>query len=68
MTTRNEKLLTSFTEYLTAHPDERFWQALRNWSKYDIVSVIDSDSEVWRDTFYWEDMRHDASRNPNDKA
>lgn len=30
---KNNKLLSSFSEYCLEHPDERFWQALRNWSK-----------------------------------
>lgn len=34
---KNVKLLRSFVEYCTANPDMRFWQALRNWSKYNFV-------------------------------
>jgi len=29
---RHHELLTEFTEYCKEHPQERFWQALRNWS------------------------------------
>jgi hypothetical protein len=29
---KNAELLGGFTGYCLAHPDERFWQALRNWS------------------------------------
>lgn len=32
MATRNSKQLESFVEYCQAHPEERFWQAIRNWS------------------------------------
>ena len=31
--------LWSFIQYCLAHPDERFWQALRNWSKYEFIYV-----------------------------
>ena len=27
------KLLVSFTDYCVAHPEQRFWQALRNWAR-----------------------------------
>ena len=30
--TRNSKVLEDFTRYCIEHPEERFWQALRNWS------------------------------------
>lgn len=30
-------LLENFTYYCKAHPEERFWQALRNWSDYDFI-------------------------------
>jgi len=60
--TRNSELLTSFVVYCEAHPDERFWQALRNWCGYPFVLVcktlkgsyvsrVEGDCE---DTFYWE--------------
>lgn len=28
---------TSFATYAKAHPEERFWQALRNWSGHDFI-------------------------------
>lgn len=31
-TSKNEELLTEFKEYCEAHPEQRFWQALRNWN------------------------------------
>ena len=31
------KQLESFIKYCKEHPDERFWQALRNWSEYDFI-------------------------------
>jgi hypothetical protein len=36
---RNAKTLASFVSYCKAHPSERFWQALRNWSGFKFVWV-----------------------------
>jgi hypothetical protein len=45
---RNSVVLASFVAYCKAHPDERFWQALRNWcGKYNFIYAN-------IDTFYWE--------------
>lgn len=30
--TRNSEVLASFVDYCIANPDQRFWQALGNWS------------------------------------
>lgn len=62
-TTKNKKLLKSFVDYCTAHPELRFWQALRAWSGAEAilyrqvtpkkeagVGVFDLEC---RDTFYW---------------
>jgi hypothetical protein len=61
--TRNSKLLESFVTYCRQHPDERFWQALRNWSgafnfifashtgPHDLATFSVTDLH---DTFYWE--------------
>ncbi len=60
MKTRNSEVLADFVQYCTTHPDERFWQALRNWSGYMAVGVTDTFSfdkggyVDHRDTFYWE--------------
>ena len=35
--THNSEVLASFAEYCKEHPDERFWQALRNWSGYPFI-------------------------------
>lgn len=47
-------LLLSFTTYCHEHPEERFWQALRNWAGvafiYTSPKLID-DKDV-EDTFY----------------
>jgi len=55
---KNVKLLKSFTRYCTKHPEERFWQALRNWSGYthilkaDRFSVQSNMFYGIKDTFY----------------
>ena len=40
---RSEEALHSFMRYCFEHPDERFWQALRNWSKYEYILGYDGD-------------------------
>lgn len=49
---RSEPLLQSFIEYCKDHPEQRFWQALRNWCKWPFVCVADGTETL--DTFYWE--------------
>ena len=50
--TRNSELLRTFTEYCNLKPQERFWQALRNWSGADFIQFV---RDKWdADTFYWE--------------
>lgn len=50
-------MLKSFISYCEAHPDERFWQALRNWVGWDRVLVANGhlESDPLQDTFYWEE-------------
>lgn len=53
---KNAKLLADFTRYCESHPDERFWQALRNWSGWGFIFVsndVDMNIEKSADTFYW---------------
>jgi hypothetical protein len=68
METRNSKVLASFVAYCKAHPSERFWQALCNWSGVNFILVANSvlfstiDSISYRDeedTFHWEGRIHD---------
>ena len=33
MTTRNSEKLESFVAYCQSNPNQRFWQALRNWTR-----------------------------------
>lgn len=49
---KNEKLLKDLIEYCKDHPEERFWQALRNWAAADFIFVEKSGEMV--DTFFWE--------------
>jgi hypothetical protein len=61
MTTRNSEVLASFVAYCESHPEERFWQALRNWTRYSLILAVPvgdgylSDGDGFRyDTFHWE--------------
>lgn len=50
---KNSQLLQDFVIYCDEHPDERFWQALRNWAEVPriLVGLRDGSTE---DTFYFE--------------
>ena len=50
----NEK---EFAEFREAHPEQRFFQALRNFLKVDRIEVVYPEDEqlVREDTFYWQD-------------
>jgi hypothetical protein len=37
MPNKNSQALNDFVRYCKAHPDERFWQALRNWSRFQFI-------------------------------
>lgn len=64
---KSAKLLREFVKYCKEHPEERFWQALRNWAgvnflwvskfRYDDYRYCESlksfTNEI-EDTFYWE--------------
>lgn len=57
---KSKKTLDSFVTYCENHPEERFWQALRNWSGSSfILFSANYDLETGRfegieDTFYKE--------------
>jgi hypothetical protein len=52
---KNAELLSSFASYCIAHPKERFWQALRNWSGADYILWCSADAGAQdQDTFLWE--------------
>lgn len=56
--TKNSETMGEFAEYCRTHPNERFWQALRNWSGQSFTVaggpgwVEDAENSV--DTFNWE--------------
>ena len=56
------KTLKSFVNYCLAHPQERFWQALRNWSGYNFIFgskeyTFKIEESHLEDTFYIEDEK-----------
>lgn len=57
---KSQKQLESFTAYCKLHPEERFWQALKNWSGADYVFMQRSEKKnnlyitINEDTFYKE--------------
>jgi hypothetical protein len=53
--TKADPLLAEFVRFCFEHPDQRFWQALRNWSKVKAI-FIEKKSECGSlmDTFYFE--------------
>jgi hypothetical protein len=64
---RDQKNKISFMNYLINHPEQRFWQIVRNWSGYPFVLGSNHwnyemfDSKYFKknkieieDTFYWE--------------
>lgn len=51
---RSGRTLTSFVLYCIAHPEERFWQALRNWCGYAFVYAAHTPGTP-HDTFSWEE-------------
>ena len=57
MTNKNIKLLKDFKKYCIKHPEQRFWQALRNWSGIPFI-MISKDGKFeyddLEDTFYFE--------------
>lgn len=57
---RSGRTLISFLVYCIAHPEERFWQALRNWCGANFVAVS-MRGNTWTDTFYWEGRDDDKA-------
>lgn len=49
---RHLTLLASFVHYSFTHPEERFWQALRNWSEASALLWTRGGQPV--DTYYCE--------------
>jgi hypothetical protein len=71
---RSDRALASFIDYCHNHPQQRFWQALRNWSKYDTILGVDGswfdltegiperDLVNFHDTFDLEDLEGTRER------
>lgn len=51
---RNKKQLDDFVKYGEKHPEQRFWQLLRNWSGVPFVG-ISYDNVAYKDTFFFEE-------------
>jgi hypothetical protein len=50
--------LDSFVKYCKDYPDQRFFQALRNWIQLNVSGkwnwLMVYDGKNYEDTFYWE--------------
>lgn len=53
---RNVESLRSFSLYCLDHPEQRFFQALRNWFGVGYIGMS-SNREDWQDTFNLEEGR-----------
>jgi hypothetical protein len=53
---KNIAILNDFIHYCIAHPDERFWQALRNWSEFKFIYANKDTrmNDAGEDTYYFE--------------
>jgi hypothetical protein len=54
MENNNSELLGDFSAYCAKHPEQRFWQALRNWAEVSFVYVATGEGADHRDTYYFE--------------
>jgi hypothetical protein len=45
-------LAEEFLEYCKTHPDQRFWQALCNWSNLPLIETVAGDGSR-EDTWNW---------------
>lgn len=60
---RHYGTLGAFLAYCMDHPEERFWQALRNWTGASFIHVVLPKADYGYtgeaiDTFYWEGRVH----------
>jgi hypothetical protein len=54
---KNKQILDDFIGYCVLHPEQRFWQALRNWAKVRYVYVSNDTVNYCPkiiDTYYFE--------------
>jgi len=61
---KNAALLAEFSRFCERHPEQRFWQALRNWSGQGFIYAsqhgplvldIKAIGRYMYDTFFWEE-------------
>jgi len=57
---KNEKLLVELIAYCQAHPEQRFWQAVRNWANVSHLFIGELDMKTLKpinlkDTYYFEE-------------
>lgn len=52
---KSKEVLGNFIVYCQNHPDERFWQALRNWSIFNFIIGFNNIPKEGIDTFYFEE-------------
>lgn len=64
--TKNSTMLQSFTEYCEYHPEERFWQALRNWSRYSFIYGQRAHGPI-EDTFHLEGLDREKTGKRHEK-
>ena len=50
----NIELLEDFVHYCKEHPEQRFWQALRNWSGASFVHITLPSATSPMDRYYFE--------------
>jgi len=62
---KNKKLLDSFTKYCKKNPGLRFWQALVNWSGYNLFAskITGKHKEEFSDIFYWKETPKNSPTN-----
>jgi hypothetical protein len=52
---RDMEAKEAFVRYLIDHPEQRLWQAIRNFSRYGFIFASNDITARDRiDTFYWE--------------
>ena len=50
---KNARLLSSFVAYCEKHPEQRFWQALNNWSGFPFIgAATGSIGNNFKDLYY----------------
>lgn len=56
---KNMDTLGDFLEFCLQNPEQRFWQALKNFTGVDKICVEKYNKElndsIYEDTFYWKD-------------